>query len=60
MKRSCVTLIVLANALIAFSQEEYCYSNDNDKKQAKQYATKAPYEITRGTDKRYFEVPSKY
>lgn len=60
MKRYCVILIILLNVFEALTQEEYCYSNDNDKKQTKQYATKTPYEVARGTEKRYFFVPSNY
>lgn len=61
MKCKCqyLCLIVLLNAIYTFSQEEYCYSNDADKKQTKQFSTKTPYEITHGTEKNHFNVPSK-
>lgn len=58
MKRQCVYLLLLVVNFV-YSQEDYCYSNDPDKKQTKHFATKTPYEIAHGTEKRYFNVPSK-
>ncbi|KAG5676678.1 hypothetical protein PVAND_006495 [Polypedilum vanderplanki] len=59
MKRYCVILMIVVNALFnsVLTQDEYCYSNDNDKKQTKQFGTKTPYEVQRGNEKRYFNVP---
>lgn len=59
MKLSCVILFVSLNVANVFGQEEYCYTNDGDKKQTKHYATKTPYEVAHGTDKKYFSVPSE-
>jgi hypothetical protein len=59
MKWSCVIFFVILSVVDVFSQEEYCFTNDADKKQTKHYATKTPYEVARGTDKKYFSVPSK-
>lgn len=59
MKLSCVILFVSLNVANVFGQEEYCYANDGDKKQTKHYSTKTPYEVARGTDKKYFSVPSE-
>lgn len=50
---------VFVSALEAQDQQDYCYTNDGDKKQTKHYSTKTPYEIVRGTDKKYFSVPSE-
>lgn len=58
-QRQYVYFIVLLNAICIFSQEEYCYSNDADKKQTKQFATKTPYEVAHGTEKNHFNVPSE-
>lgn len=58
MKWNCVILFVILNVADVFGQEEYCYTNDGDKKQTKQYSTKTPYEVARGADKKYFSVPS--
>ncbi|XP_070500459.1 multiple inositol polyphosphate phosphatase 1-like [Chironomus tepperi] len=58
MKRYyCIVLFVLLKILYVTSQREYCYSNDNDKKQTRQYATKTAYEVARGHERRYFNVP---
>lgn len=51
-------LLVILTVVDVLGQEDYCYTNDGDKKQTKQYATKTPYEVARGTDKKYFSVPS--
>jgi hypothetical protein len=60
MKWGCVILFVIVNiATDVFGQSEYCYTNDGDKKQTKFFSTKTPYEVARGTDKKYFTVPSK-
>lgn len=59
MKLSWVILFVSLNVANVFGQEEYCYANDGDKKQTKHYSTKTPYEVARGTDKKYFSVPSE-
>lgn len=59
MKWSGVILIVALNVANVLTQEEYCYSNDDDKKQTRHYSTKTPYETARGTDKKYFTVPSE-
>jgi hypothetical protein len=60
MKSQSICLFVLFNAAVFVnSQEEYCYSNDADKRQTKQFATKTPYEVAHGTEKRYFNVPSE-
>lgn len=60
MKWSCVILFVILQCVInVFAQEEYCFSNDDDKKQTKHYATKTPYEVARGTDKNGLTVYSK-
>lgn len=58
MKWDNVILVLSLNVLAVFAQEEYCYTNDGDKKQTKHYSTKTPYEVARGTDKKYFTVPS--
>mgnify|MGYP007092107158 CR=1 FL=1 len=59
MKWCCVILIAVLNFAVVLGQEEYCFTNDNDRKQTKHYATKTPYEVAHGTDKKYFTVPSK-
>ena len=56
-------LLVVINAVkesSASQNEEYCYSNDPDKKQAKFYSTKTAYEVSRGSEKKYFTVPSEF
>lgn len=56
-------LLVVINAVkesICAQNEEYCYSNDPDKKQAKLYSTKTAYEVARGSEKKYFTVPSEF
>lgn len=58
MKWNSVILLLSLEILAVFGQEEYCYTNDGDKKQTKHYSTKTPYEVARGTDKKYFTVPS--
>jgi hypothetical protein len=54
-------LIVSLSVLtpVVFGDQEYCYTNDGEKRQTKHYSTKTPYEVARGTDKKYFTVPSK-
>lgn len=59
MKWSCVILLVTLNIFGALAQDDYCFSNDDDKKQTKHYATKTPYEVARGTDKNGLTVYSK-
>lgn len=59
MKHQCVYFILLLKILFVNCQEEYCYSNDADKKQTKQFATKTPYEVAHGTEKNNFIVHSK-
>jgi hypothetical protein len=51
MKWSIVTLLAILNVIGAFAQSDYCFSNDDDKKQTQHYATKTPYEVARGKDK---------
>lgn len=59
MKWNCVALFIIVNSLKSvWCQDTYCYTNDNDKKQTRSYATKTAYEVARGTEKRYFTVPS--
>lgn len=58
MKWNCVILFVILSVINVFGQDDYCYANDGDKKQTKHYSTKTPYEVARGTDKKYFTVPS--
>jgi hypothetical protein len=50
MKWSIVILLAILN-VSAFAQSDYCFSNDDDKKQTQHYATKTPYEVARGKDK---------
>lgn len=59
MKLSYVILFVSLNVASLLAQEEYCFANDGDRKQTKHYSTKTPYEVARGTDKKYFSVPSE-
>lgn len=58
MKLKSLILFLSLEIFAVFGQEEYCYTNDGDKKQTKHYSTKTPYEVARGTDKKYFTVPS--
>lgn len=63
MKWNILVLLVVINAVKESScaqNEEYCYSNDPDKKQAKFYSTKTAYEVARGSEKKYFSVPSEF
>jgi hypothetical protein len=59
MKWSCVILLIALEVSNVFGQGEYCYTNDDDKKQTRYFSTKTPYEVARGTDKKYFSVPSE-
>jgi hypothetical protein len=61
MQQIYVLLIVTLSVLtpVVFGDQEYCYTNDGEKRQTKHYSTKTPYEVARGTDKKYFTVPSK-
>lgn len=52
-------LFVILNVINVFAQDDYCFSNDGDKKQTKHYATKTPYEVARGTDKNELTVLSE-
>lgn len=58
MKWSCVILFAILNVADVLGQESYCYADDGDKKQTKHYSTKTPYEVARGSDRKYFTVPS--
>lgn len=58
MKWNCVILLFALNVVNVLAQQEYCYTNDGDKKQTRHYSTKTPYEVARGTDKNSFTVPS--
>lgn len=61
MKGQSIYFFVLINAAVLVnSQEDYCYANDADKRQTKHFATKTPYEVAHGSEKRYFNVPSKF
>lgn len=64
MKWNILVLLVVLNAVkdssCASQNDEYCYSNDPDKKQAKFYSTKTAYEVSRGSEKKYFTVPSEF
>ncbi|CAO1347101.1 unnamed protein product [Diamesa hyperborea] len=61
MKWNILVLLVVINAVkdssCASQNDEYCYSNDPDKKQARYYSTKTAYEVARGSEKKYFTVP---
>jgi multiple inositol-polyphosphate phosphatase / 2,3-bisphosphoglycerate 3-phosphatase len=62
MKGQSICFFVLFNAAVLVNvngQEEYCYANDADKRQTKHFATKTPYEVAHGSEKRYFNVPSE-
>lgn len=55
-----VYISIFVSALEGQQQQDYCYTSDGDKKQTKHFSTKTPYEIVRGTDKKYFTVPSEF
>ena len=63
MKWNILVLFVVINAVkdinCASQNDDYCYSNDQDKKQAKFYSTKTAYEVSRGSEKKYFTVPGE-
>lgn len=58
-------VVCLANIVAGQEQrteccEEYCYSLDSERPQAKRYASKSVYQVARGVDmSRHSEIPSE-
>lgn len=58
MKIVILALCLSCLAEVCWGQQEYCYSEDSDRVQARRYSTKTAYQIVHGIDRRLLNVPN--
>jgi hypothetical protein len=58
MAMKLVIFVALTSLVGLILGQEYCYSEDQDKPQTTKFSTKTAYQIIKGTDRRWYNVPN--